>query len=146
MSATETIPQEKKKRKNNQYQIDLLGVDEHEPKSDENIEQTYSSREVTMLVRDKQRQALDQYKSQQDFLRAEMEKYAENMATRRITSRDLKMRGDLSNVIKITLADETITLAKGKETQRAHKKILFGVWHRDEETTTEIEVHRGSGQ
>jgi hypothetical protein len=146
MSEAQTVVQ-KKKRKNNQYPtVDTRGAEKYEQKPEENREQTYSSREFTMLVRDKQREILDQYKAQQDLLHAEMDKFHENMFTRRITSQALKMKGDLSNLIKATLADETITVAKGKETQRTHKKVLFGVYHRDEETTTEIEIKRGNSQ
>jgi hypothetical protein len=138
---------EKKKRKNGQYTtIDVRGAEEYEQKPEEGREQAYSSREVTMLIRDKQRQAIDGYRERQDFLRAEREKYYENMFTRRTTARDLKMKGDLSNLIKATLADETITAAKGKETERKHRKVLGGLYHSDHETTTEIEIRRGDGQ
>lgn len=147
LSETETVVREKKKRKNTQYPtFDVRGSEEYEQRPDDNREQSYSSREVTTLIRDKQRQVLDQYRAQQDFLRAEMEKFHENMFTRRTTSRDLKMKGDLSNLIKATLADETITAAKGKETERKHRKVLGGLYHSDHETTTEIEIRRGDGQ
>lgn len=136
---------EKKKRKNNQYPtIDTRGAEEYEQKPEENREQAYSSREPTMLARERQR--LDEYRAQQDFLRDEMEKFHENMFTRRVTSRDLKMKGDLSNMIKATLADETITAAKGRETERKHRKVLGGLYHSDHETTTEIEIRRGDSQ
>jgi len=147
MSESETVMREKKKRKNNQYPtIDIRGIEEYDQKPEDNHEQSYSSREVTMLIRDKQRQAIDDYKKHQDFVRAEMAKYSENMFTRRTTARDLKMRGDLSNLIKATLADETITAAKGKETERKHRKVLGGLYHSDHETTTEIELRRGQAQ
>jgi hypothetical protein len=146
MSEAQTVVQ-KKKRKNSQYPtIDTRGAEEYEQKPEENREQTYSSREVTMLIRDKQRQALDQYKAQQDFLRAEIAKHSDIMFTRRITSQALKMKGDLSNLIKATLVDETITAAKGKETERKHRKVLGGHYHSDHETTTEIEIRRGDAQ
>jgi hypothetical protein len=146
MSETESIVREKRKRKNNQYlTIDARGV-EYEQKPEEDREQTYSSREFTMLVRDKQRQAVDQYRAQQDLLHAEMDKFHENIFTRRATARDLKMKGDLSNLIKATLADETITAAKGKETERKHRRVLGGLYHSDHETTTEIEIRRGDSQ
>lgn len=147
LSETETIAREKKKRKNNRYPtIDTRGIEEYEQRPEEHREQAYSSREFTMLVRDKQRQILDQYRAQQDLLHAEMEKHRENMFTRRITSQNLKMKGDLSNLIKATLADETITAAKGKETERKHRKVLGGLYHSDHETTTEIEIRRGGDQ
>jgi hypothetical protein len=147
LSETETILREKKRRKNNQYPtIDTRGAEEHEQKPEMDREQAYTSREVTMLVRDRQREILDQYKAQQDLLRAEMAKHSENMFTRRITSQALKMKGDLSNLIKATLADETITAAKGKETERKHRKVLGGLYHSDHETTTEIEIRRGGEQ
>jgi len=146
MSEAQTVVQ-KKKRKNTQYPtIDTRGAEEYEQKPEENREQTYSSREFTMLVRDKQRQAVDQYRAQQDLLHAEMDKFHENIFTRRATARDLKMKGDLSNLIKATLADETITAAKGKETERKHRKVLGGLYHSDHETTTEIEIRRGDSQ
>ncbi len=143
MSETETEIRQKKKRKPELPTLDVRGVEEYEQKPSERREESYNSREVRMLIRDKQREVLDEYKARQDFVRAEMEKYRENMATRSITSNQLKMKGDLSNLIKITLADETITAAKGKETHRTHKKVAF-IWHHDEETTTEIEIHRGN--
>lgn len=146
MSEIETVIREKKKRKNQYPTLDVSGIGEYEQKPEEQSNEPYTPREVMMLVRDKQRQALDQYKAQQDLLRADMEKFKENMFTRRITSRDLKIKGDLSNLIKATLADETITLAKGKETERKHRKVLGGLYHSDHETTTEIEIHRGDTQ
>lgn len=146
MSETETVVREKKKRKNNQYAtLDLRDMEGYD-QNPENRSEGYTSREVLMTIREKQREALDRYREQQDFLRAEMEKYHENMYTRRITSRDLKMKGDLSNVIKATLADETITSAKAKETERKHRRILGGLYHSDHETTTEIEIRRGDAQ
>jgi hypothetical protein len=142
MSETETVIREKKKRKNNHYPtIDTRGAEEYEQSPDDR-DQSYSSREVMLLVRDKQRQAVDQYRTQQDLLRADMEKFHENMSTRRITSRELKMKGDLSNLIKATLADETITKAQGKETERKHRKVAF-IWHSDHEVATEISIERG---
>jgi hypothetical protein len=142
VSEAETVVREKKKRKNSYPTIDVTGVDEYEQRPDETREQSYSSREVMTLIREKQRQAIDGYRERQDFLRAEMEKYHENMYTRRITSRELKIKGDLSNLIKATLADETITAAKGRETERKHRKVL-GIYHSDHETTTEISIERG---
>jgi hypothetical protein len=147
MSETESIVREKRKRKNNHYPtIDTRGAEEYEQSPERNREQAYSGREVTMLIRDKQRQAVDQYRAQQDLLHAEMDKFHENMFTRRTTARDLKMKGDLSNLIKATLADETITAAKGKETERKHRRVLGGLYHSDHETTTEIEIRRGRDQ
>jgi hypothetical protein len=145
MSETETVVREKKKRRNNQYpNLDLREMEgyEHNP---ENRGEQYTTREV-MMIREKQREALDRYREQQDLLRADMEKFRENMFTRRTTSRDLKMKGDLSNLIKATLADETITSAKGKETERKHRRVLGGLYHSDHETTTEIEIRRGDAQ
>jgi hypothetical protein len=147
MSETETVVREKKKRKNNSYPtIDVRGVDEYQQKSGDEHEQVYSNREVLTLIREKQRQAVDDLRRQQDLLQADMEKFHENMWTRRSTARDLKMKGDLSNLIKATLADETITEAKGKETERKHRKVFGGLYHSDHETSTEIEIHRGDGQ
>jgi hypothetical protein len=143
MSETETLVREKKKRKNSYPTVDVSGAGEYEQRPDETREQSYSSREVLTMIRDKQRQAIDGYRERQDLLRAEMEKYHENMFTRRTTARDLKMKGDLSNLIKAVLADETITAAKGKETERKHRKVLGGLYHSDHETTTEISIERG---
>jgi hypothetical protein len=146
MSETETIEREKKKPKKNHYQtIDLRDLREYEQKPQKEREQVYSSREL-FLIHEKQREAVDQYRAQQDLLRADMEKFHENMWTKRSAARDMKIKGDLSNLIKATLSDETITIAKGKETERKHRKIL-GIYHSDHETTTEISIERrGEGQ
>ncbi len=143
MSETETIERENRKRKNHRPTIDLRNVEHYEQQPANEREEIYSRER--MYVRDKQRQAVDQYRAQQDFIRAEMEKFQENMWTKRNASRELKMKGDLSNLIKATLSDETITSAKGKETERKHRKIL-GIYHSDHETTTEISIERGNSQ
>jgi polynucleotide 5'-kinase involved in rRNA processing len=145
MSATELV-REKKKRRNNQYPTLNFPSTEGYEQDPENRSEAYTIREVMMIAREKQREALDRQREQQDLLRAEMDRYYENMSTRRITSRDLKMKGDLSNMIKATLVDETITSAKGRETERKHHRILGGLYHSDHETTTEIEIHRGDAQ
>src|SRR5208337_1906675 len=145
MSETETVERENRKRKNQRPTIDLRNVPRYEQQTGNEREEIYSSRDRMYMIREKQREAVDQYKAQQDFIRAEMEKFHENMWTKRNASRELKMKGDLSNLIKATLSGETITAAKGKETERKHRKIL-GIYHSDHETTTEISIERGSSQ
>jgi len=141
MSETETVEREKAKRKGTRT-IDLRNVAGYEHPENER-EEFYSSHELKYVIREKQREAVEQYRTQQDLLRAEMEKFHANMNTKWIANRELKMKGDLSNLIKATLVDETITSAKGKETERKHRKIL-GIFHSDHEITTEISIERGS--
>jgi hypothetical protein len=62
------------------------------------------------------------------------------------TARNALTDSELGNVAKVVLSDQTIAHAKGKDTQRHHKKILGGLYHRDEEHTTEVEFHRSDQQ
>lgn len=146
MSETETIEREKKKRKNQYPTLDVPDLGEYEQNPQKETEQVYTSREQMYMIREKQREAVDQFRAQQDLLRADMEKFHTNISTKNMAARDLKMKGDLSNLIRATLSDETITAAKGKETERQHRKVLGGLYHSDHETTTEIEIRRGDSQ
>ena len=62
------------------------------------------------------------------------------------TARNALTDSELGNVAKVVLSEQTITHAKGKDTQRHHRKILGGLYHRDEEHTTEVEFHRSDQQ
>jgi hypothetical protein len=140
LSETETIEREKKKRKPQYPTIDLRNIDEPGLKPEER-QLIYESRQQ-LLIRMKQLEAVDQYRTQQELLKADMEKFHTNNWTKNFAARELKMKGDLSNLIKAALSDETITSAKGKETERKHRKIL-GIYHSDHEVTTEITIERG---
>jgi transcription-repair coupling factor (superfamily II helicase) len=146
VSETQTVEQREKKktRKPHYPTIDVRNIDEAGLRPEER-ELVYASREQ-LLIRMKQLEAVKQYRDQQDLLKADMEKFHTNSWTKNFASRELKMKDDLSNLIKATLSDETITSAKGKETERKHRKILGGLYHSDHEVTTEIEIHRGDSQ
>jgi hypothetical protein len=144
MSETELVVRERKKKRIKP----LIGQAREEEISEEystqgeQPERRITARGMYFKIEDAVRKADDQTKLQEKLL---IQKEHE-MQERLFTARNALTHSELGNVAKVMLTDQTITHAKGKDTQRHHKKIFGGLYHRDEEHTTEVEFHRSDQQ
>ncbi len=101
------------------------------------------AREIRVAMREEIKKVKDNEERMQEKLFAfENRKLDEKF----FTVRNSLTNSELGNVAKVTLSDQTITHAKGKDTQRHHRKILGGLYHRDDERTTEVEFHRAESE
>lgn len=147
MSETELVVRERKKKR----QKSLFS----EPKEEGNIkeystqdqepERRVRAREVYYGIRDEIKAESEKAKVQRELMEQEREKMREDFYTRRRTLYDLT-KSELGNVAKVVLSDRTITLGKGRQHQRRHRKILGGLYHSDAEETTEIELRRSGAE
>ena len=145
MSETEVIVRKKEKKKIKP----LIG----EPREEETNEE-YSTQDeqpakrivakgMYFTLQDIElKKAEDQARLQEKVLNQKIRETEERF----FTARNALTESELGNVAKVVLSDQTITHAKGKDTQRHHKKILGGLYHRDEEHATEVEFHRSDQQ
>lgn len=142
LSETELIV---RKRKGNKRKYPFL-----EPKVEETNEE-YSTRdegergirarEIRYSISDVIREESEKARIQRELIEIQKRKLEEENYTVRRTLYDLT-KSELGNVAKVVLSDRTITLGKGRQHQRRHRKILAGLYHSDAEETTEIEFRR----
>lgn len=122
-----------------------------EPKTEESEERYNTSdegdsgviaREISVAMREQVRKVSEQFRIQEKMFELENRKLDEKS----FTARNSLTNSELGNVAKVVLSDQTITLGKGSTASRKHRKIAWGLWHNDTETTTEITLSReGSG-
>jgi len=147
MSETEVLVRERKKKRT-KYPFLEPKVEENEETHDtrDEGESKVRAREVYYGIRDEIREQNEKARIQREVLDQEREKMREDFYTRRRTLYDLT-KSELGNMVKAVLADQTIKLGRGKQTTRQHRKLAFGLWHKDTEQSVEIELRRsGAGQ
>jgi hypothetical protein len=89
-------------------------------------------------------QAIENFRERQETRQDRMQIFQDETASRRMAAQSLKMKGDLSNLLKVAVSDETITKATGEETDRKHRKLLWGLVHDDHEVCTKVSIQRGN--
>ncbi|MGA8855998.1 MAG: hypothetical protein WB643_02410 [Candidatus Bathyarchaeia archaeon] len=145
MSEEILVSQRKKKR--TKYPFLEPKVEEEEQHSTGDSRERVQSREVYSVygIRDEIKAASERATMQREMMNQERERMMEDFYTRRRALYDMT-KSELGNMVKAVLADQTIKLGKGKQTARQHRKIAWGLIHRDEETSCEIELRRSGAE
>jgi len=144
MAETELIVRERKKKRLKSLFGEPREVESNEEYStqDERPERRIRARGVYYEIEDAIKKATDQAKLQEDLLKHKQREMEERL----FTARNALTNSELGSVAKVVLSDQTITLGKGRDNQRRHKKILGGLYHSDQEHTTEIELRRSGAE
>jgi DNA polymerase III alpha subunit (gram-positive type) len=146
LSETEFVVRERKKKRT-KYPL-------FPPKEEESNEQYdtrdegqsgIQARRVTYSIEDEIKRESEKAKIQREVFEIEREKMREGFHNVRIALFD-QTKSELANMVKALLSDQTIKLGKGKQTSRQHKKVAWGLIHRDTEETVEIELRRSGGE
>jgi hypothetical protein len=143
MSDEIQVIQRKKKREQTKYPLFKPKVKE----SEENNEGNVQTRELYSVygIRDEVKAESEKARMQREMLSQERDRMMEDFYTRRRALYDMT-KSELGNMVKAVLADQTIKLGKGKHSSRQHRKIAFGLVHRDSEEICEIELRRSGAE
>jgi hypothetical protein len=142
MSEEVLVAQRKKKRTKS-----LFG----QPSTEENEERYSTSdegdsgviaREFSVAMREEVKKVTEQMKVQEKVFHLENRKLDE----RSFTARNALTNSELGNVAKVFLSDQSVTLGKGTQTERKHRKIFGPLYHSDHETSVVIELRRSEEQ
>ncbi len=145
MSEEVIVTQRKKKRQQTNFPLLKPRIEESEEQSDN--QDRVQSREVYSVygIRDEIKAASEKAQMQREMMSQERERMREDFYTRRRALYDMT-KSELGNMVKAVLADQTIKLGKGKHTTRQHRKIAYGLYHKDTEETVEIELRRSGAE
>lgn len=145
MSEEVILTQRKKKREQTKYPFFKPKITESEVQTDnqggtqqKEVYSIYGIREQN----DKARMQLDM---QRHLMEQDLERMREENYNKRIALYN-QTKSELSNMVKAVLADQTIKYGKGKHTTRQHRKIAWGLIHRDSEESCEIELRRSGAE
>jgi len=144
MSETHLLIRERKKKRTKYPLLEPKEEETNEEYStqDEQPERRIRARGVYYEIEDAIKKANDQAKLQENLLKLRQREMEERL----FTARNALTNSELGNVAKVVLSDQTITLGKGKQTSRQHRKVAWGFWHKDTEETTEITLQRGGAE
>lgn len=143
MSETELVVRERRKKRLKPPFGEVREEESNEEYSTEDQgESGVRAREVYYGIRDEIKKANDQMELQKEMLKQKQREMEERLFTARNALKD----SELGNVAKVVLSDQTITLGKGKQQLRRHRKIFGGLYHFDQEETTEIELRRSGAE
>lgn len=143
MSETEVLVRERKKKRQQ-----ILGLPPKEEESsqeystrDEEPEARIRAREEQYTVKHEIKEETEKARIQHEIIQQERERMWEENHNKRIALYN-QTKSELANMVKAVLSDQTIKLGKGKQTTRQHKKLGFGLYHKDVEESVEIELRR----
>ncbi len=100
------------------------------------------TRKVYYEMKDEIKKANDQLELQKEMLKQKQRETEERL----FTARTSLTNSELGNVARVFLSDQTITLGKGRQQHRRHRKIFAGLYHSDQEEITEIELRRAGAE
>lgn len=100
------------------------------------------AREISVALREQVKKVSEEFKTQERVFQLENRKLDE----RYFTARNALTHSELGNVAKVFLSDQTVTLGKGTQTDRKHRKILGALYHSDAEQSVSIELRRAGEQ
>jgi hypothetical protein len=100
------------------------------------------ARDISIAVREQVKKASEEFKVQERLFQLENRKLDEKS----YTVHHSLTNSELGNVAKVVLSDPTITLGKGRQQLRKHRKILGPLYHTDQEETTEITFSRSGAE
>jgi len=146
MSETEVLVRERKKKRTKYPFLDpkVEETEEQYSTKDEG-ESRVRAREVYYGIRDEIKAETEKARMQRELMEQEREKMREDFYTRRRTLYELT-KSELGNVAKVVLSDKTITLGKGRQHQRRHRRILGSLYHSDQDESIEIEFRRSGAE
>ncbi len=137
-----TVTERRKKQKKYPFLEPQTEETERTGSTEDQGESGVRTREVYVGFKDETKKANDQMELQNRMLTIKEREMDERFFTARHALKD----SELGNVAKVVLSDQTITLGKGKQQLRRHKKIFGGLYHFDQEETTEIELRRSGAE
>jgi hypothetical protein len=143
MSEAELVVRERK-RKRTKYPFQEQHIEEAERTGSTQDEGASGirTREVYYGIKDEIKKANDQMELQKELLRQKQRDAEERL----FTARNALTNSELGNVARVVLSDQTITFGKGRDNQRRHRKIFGGLYHSDQEHTTEVEFRRSGSE
>ncbi len=146
MSQEVLIRERKKKR--TKYPLLEPKTEESEEQystQDENPQTRIRARDFRLEMRDVIHEENEKARLQKELIEMQKRKMEEENYNIRRGLNDLT-KSELGNVSKVVLSDRTITLGKGRQHQRRHRKILGGLYHSDQEESVEVEFRRAGAE
>jgi len=134
-----------RKRKRTKYPFLEPKVEETEEQystQDQEPERRIRARGVYYEIEDAIKKANDQTELQKELLRQKQRETEDRL----FTARNALTKTELGNVARVVLSDQTITLGKGTQHQRRHRKILGGLYHADQEESISVEFRRSGSE
>lgn len=148
MSQVEILQRRKKRQQSNipLFKPKIEESEEQFTTSDENQSERKTKEVYSVYgIREETDKARLQREMQRDLMQQDLERMREDNYNKRLALYNQRP-SEISNMIKAMIADSTFKFGKGQHTTKRHRKIAYGLYHRDTEETTTIELRRGAEQ